>query len=339
MPKIKVSTVTPVYSGESYLENLVSAIAEIKEKWEKKNYPFQLKESIFVIDGAIDRSELVLRKISKKYHWIQIITLSRNFGQHPATIAGLLHSSSDWIITLDEDLQHDPKHFLVLLKKATCKELDIVYAKPLDSVHKYGYRDLSSTFFKIVIAKITGNPYITKFNSFRLIRGSIGRAAASVCSHETYFDIALCWFTDRLGSVSLNITDQRFIEKGKSGYNLRKLIGHARRLILSSQTNILRLGAIIGSSAIILSIVYGSITILKKVFTPEKIPVQGWTSLVLILLFFGGLTSLLLGIILEYLSNVLLHTQGKPAFFSVDRSLDKIAKKYFREMERNDNII
>ena len=337
MPSIIVSTVTPIYSGEFYLDDLVLAISEVKEKWEKQNYPIQLIESIFIVDDAIDNSEIALHDISKKYPWIQIVTLSRNYGQHPATIAGMLHSSGDWVITLDEDLQHDPKFFLTMLEKGVLEEFDVVYANPIDAVHKFGYRDLSSKVYKYLAAKITGNPHIPKFNSFRLIRGPIGRAAASVCSHETYFDIALCWFTDRFGSVSLPLKDRRLIDKKKSGYSLRKLFSHARRLIISSQTKLLRAGAIIGIIAMLASVVFGFNILIKKLVAPEDIIVQGWTSLVLILLFFGGLTSLLLGITLEYLCNILLHTQGKPAFFIIDRSYDKIVGKFLSEMKNNAN--
>lgn len=338
MEKILVSTVTPVYNGELYLRKLVLALKNVKQEWENNCYPFELVESIFIVDNAIDNSSVILEEISEDISWIQVLTLSRNYGQHPATIAGILHSTGDWVITLDEDLQHNPKYFINILEKAILEELDVVYANPKSSVHKKLYRDLGSILYKYIIAKISNNPVISKFNSYRLIRGSIGRGAASVCSHETYFDIALCWFTGRIGTVPLLLEDNRYTTNNKSGYNIRKLISHARRLIISSQTKILRIGALFGSLSMVACVIFAAKILLQKIFTPEKIPVQGWTSIMLIIVFFGGLTSFLLGIIIEYISNILLHMQGKPAFFIVDRRKDSIAINFFNKRDDPNKI-
>lgn len=331
MKKIYISTVTPVYSGELYLEELILALSKLKEAWEKRKAPFSLKESIFVIDNAIDDSEKVLHGLAKIYPWMQVIVLSKNYGQHPATIAGLLHSSGDWVVTLDEDLQHRPDDIEELLQKAICKELDIVYAKPKDAVHKSRYRDAGSRIYKFIVSKVTGNINIPIFNSFRLLRGSIGRAAASVCAHETYFDIALCWFTDRIDKVELDLEDKRYITTKKSGYTLMHLIGHARRLFVSSQTKMLRLGALIGIVSMVFSSIYGFTILVRKFLSPETIPVVGWTSLILVVLFFGGLSSLLLGIVIEYIINLHLHAQGKPSFFIVNRESDKTIRRFFED--------
>ena len=328
MNNISISTVTPVYSGELYLEELILSLSRLREAWKERNAPFSLKESIFVIDNAIDDSEKVLHSLAENYPWMQVIVLSKNYGQHPATIAGLLHSSGDWVVTLDEDLQHRPDDIQLLLEAAVHKELDIVYAKPKDAVHKSRFRDGGSHIYKLIVSKVTGNTNIPIFNSFRLLRGSIGRAAASVCAHETYFDIALCWFTDRIGKVELKLEDKRYITTKKSGYTITHLIDHARRLFVSSQTTVLRLGALIGIVSMVFSSISGFTILIRKIISPETISVQGWTSLVLFVLFFGGLSSFLLGIIIEYIINLHLHAQGKPSFFIVNRESDKAISRF-----------
>lgn len=330
---IKISTVTPVYSGEAYLEKLVLELVRVREKWNNSNIPFELIESIFVNDSAIDRSYEILRSFQKRYEWIQVITLSRNYGQHPATVAGILHSCGDWVFTIDEDLQHDPKYFDLLLEYAVTHELDVVYAKPEGSVHQSALRDQSSRLYKRFMSKITANPHISSFNSYRLVRGAIARSSASVCSHETFFDIALCWFTDRLDSLSIPLKDQRFIETKRSGYNLRKLLSHARSLMISAPSKILRTGALIGILALVGSMFYGGLIFYNKITHPASIQVRGWTSTILSILFFGGLCAFLLGVVLEYITNILLHSHGKPPFFVVDRSSDALIRDYF-ESER-----
>lgn len=336
--RIKISTVTPVYNGEPYLEKLVLELVRVKEKWKNSNIPLELVESIFVDDSAIDSSYEILGSLQKKYDWIQIITLSRNYGQHPATIAGILHSCGDWVFTIDEDLQHHPKYFDLLLEHAVTHELDVVYAKPEGSVHQSVLRDKCSRLYKRILSKITDNPHISLFNSYRLIRGGIARSSASICSHETYFDIALCWFTDRLDSLSIPLKDQRFIETKKSGYNIKKLLSHARRLMISAPAKILRTGALVGILALVGSMVYGGSVLYNKLVHPTSIEIRGWTSTILSILFLGGLCALLLGVVLEYITNMLLHSHGKPPFFVVDRSSDALIRDYFKSEKGKNGV-
>ena len=328
---VNISTVTPVYAGQNYLDNLAKELAKIRDEWASQGCPFCLAESIFVNDDTVDQSEKVLGHLTQQYPWIKVVNQSKNFGQHPATIAGILHSSGEWIITIDEDLQHEPRFFTRMIELATSTGSDIIYAKPEEPVHQSILRDWGSCWFKKLMKVLTNNQNIEYFNSYRLIRGSIGRAAASVCSHETYLDIALSWFTNRVKPISLPLKDKRFIESGRSGYNLFKLIGHSRRMLVSSQTNLLRIAVMIGVMSLLISMIMGVYVFLQKLIYPDASLVQGWTSIFLVVLFFGGLISFMLGVILEYLTGITLHSQGKPVFFTIDRSSDLPIARYFKE--------
>lgn len=331
-----VSTVTPVYCGGRYLAELVERIAMVRQNLETSDAPLRLMESIFVIDDAIDDSAGVLKQLSERWPWVHVVNLSRNFGQHPATMAGILYTSGDWVVTLDEDLQHDPQCISALLRRAVTEHVDVVYAAPQHRVHSYRMRDFASRATKAVLARVLGNPHIPEFNSFRLLRGVVARAAASVCSHDTYLDVALCWFTYRIRCVELDLRDRRSQDGAPSGYSFRKLLGHARRLLVSSQSKLLRVGAWVGGAAMAGSLLAATVVLIIKLIQPERIPIQGWTSLILVVLFFGGLTSLLLSIVLEFLTNMSLHAQGKPTFFVVDRSGDDSLLEFFRDQNNGD---
>lgn len=328
--KISMATVTPVYSGAAYLPQLIEELAKLRERWSTSDFPVSLDEAVFVNDDSADDSLQVLYQLQEQYPWINIVNLSRNFGQHQATVAGLLHTASDWVVTLDEDLQHHPQYIDLMLKATILQDMDICYANPEEAVHQNWLRDWGSRGWKTIVAKITGNSHVRDFNSFRLMRGNLARAAASVCSHGTYFDIALCWFSSRITALKLPLKDERYISENHSGYSLHKLLSHARRLIISSETKILRLGALIGFLAIGIASITGINILLDKLIAPETIPTQGWTSLILTILFFSGLIIILLGIILEYISVILLHTQGKPTFFEVNRQLDICLRQYYK---------
>jgi undecaprenyl-phosphate 4-deoxy-4-formamido-L-arabinose transferase len=255
--------------------------------------------------------------------------MARNFGQHPATIAGILYSSGDWVVTLDEDLQHPPEKIDDLLLKVAQQSFDIVYAKAEGSVHENYLRDFGSILYKRAIETLTGNSNVRHFNSFRLIRGSVARAAGSVCGHDTYFDVALSWFTQRVGVASMPLKDNRVISGKKSGYRFSKLLSHARRMLMSSGTKVVRLGGAAGLLIVVGSLFSAAIITFRKIFYPETIVVDGWTSLMLAVVFFGGAAAFLMGIVLEYLSMLVINAHGKPIFFTVDRSSDADLAKHF----------
>lgn len=108
MATISISVIVPVYTGASFLRELTQEIERVRERWIASGAPLSIEELIFVDDAAIDNSADVLDDISKNKAWVTVLHLARNFGQHAATIEGVLHSSGDWVVTMDEDLQHPP---------------------------------------------------------------------------------------------------------------------------------------------------------------------------------------------------------------------------------------
>jgi undecaprenyl-phosphate 4-deoxy-4-formamido-L-arabinose transferase len=324
-----VSAVVPVYAGAKYLQVLVDELGKLRSRWEEADAPMRLMEVILVDDAATDASPEIIDQLSERYSWVTAIHLARNFGQHPATIAGILHSSGDWIVTLDEDLQHPPTRIEDLLRQVARTGSDIVYANAQGSVHENYVRDLGSVLFKRLIERFSGNPNVRNFNSFRLMRGSVARAASSICTHDTYFDVALSWFTQRVASVSMELKDERFISEKKSGYKLSKLLSHARRMLMSSGVKVIRLGALAGLIVVLLSIVVSIFLFFLKILSPGAVIFNGWTSLMLTMIFIGGIITTLVGIILEYLSLLVLTAHGKPIFFVIDRSRDVLLRRYF----------
>ena len=326
-----ISVVVPVYCGANYLEALTAALDELRREWLEQGAPFLLAETIFVDDAAIDDSGPLIDRLALKYPWVVPLHLSRNFGQHPATIVGILHSSGDWVVTMDEDLQHRPEVIATLLRKAVTEHADIVYANPASGVHDAAIRDWSSRSFKRLMQWLTDNPNLSSFNSFRLIRGPVARAAASVCSHDTYLDITLGWFTQSIRAIRIEMKDERYIKTKRSGYSLKSLLSHGWRMIFSSQIKLLRIGSVLGLAAMVLSVLAAIYFLLVKLFSPADIAVEGWTSLFLAITFFGGLSAFMLGIVLQYLSSMILKVHGKPTFFTIDRSGDATVARWLAE--------
>jgi len=256
------------------------------------------------------------------------VTLSRNFGQHPATAAGMLHCGGEWIATLDEDLQHPPERIAALLEAAVVASADLAYGRPAGRVHS-GSRDLASRLFKRLLVFSSGNPELALASSFRVVRGEVARGAAASMDHETYLDVALTWFTDRVVGVDVDLHDERY-RVGRSGYSTRSLLSHARRALISSQTKMVRAAAVVGLLAVAVAGVLFARTVLV-VQSGSVGDVPGWPSLFMTLLFFGGVLSVLLVVLLEYSVSTALHLKGKPTFFPVDRSRDELLRRWFAD--------
>ena len=327
-----VSFVVPVYAGRNYLESLVAAIEAVKDVWETTGAPVRLTELILVDDAAIDGSGALIDRLATSRRWITALHLSRNFGQHAATMAGILHTSGDWVVTLDEDLQHRPERVEDFLRLAALEGHDVVYARPASGiVHGKAWRDVSSRRVKRLMAWLTGTPTLHLINSFRLIRGPIARATASVCTHNTYFDIALTWFTQRIAGIEIEMRDDRFAETGRSGYDLGKLIAHAQRMLFSSQLRYLSLGIWIGAGLFLIAFVTAAYFAVLRLVTPEMIGVEGWTSLFVAVCGSAGIVSAMLGLCLQYLSTLVMKAHGRPMFFTVDRSADRFIAEWSQQ--------
>ncbi len=108
-----VSVVVPVYQGEKTISTLVSELAPyVDVSTSPSGIKFVISEVLLVHDSGPDNSAKVINDLSAKHDWVRPVWLSRNFGQHAATLAGMSASVSDWIVTLDEDGQHDPKEIV-----------------------------------------------------------------------------------------------------------------------------------------------------------------------------------------------------------------------------------
>ena len=317
-----ISIVVPVYSGSAYVRELANEINNVRTSLASQHLPVAINELIFVDDSARDGSPEIIDGLASEHSWITALHLSRNYGQHSATIAGILHSSGDWVATMDEDLQHPPNRLVELLTRAILNRADIVYASPNKPVHQARFRDWSSRGVKRLMQWMTGNPQIRDVNSFRLLRGDVARCSASVAMHDTYFDVNLMWFSERVQVVEMDLVDKRFISTGKSGYRLKTLVAHAWRMLFSGQIRILQASTVLGMVVTVLSMMTACFIVLLKLTYPAAITVRGWPSLMVAITFFGGLILLLLGVALQYLSALVLRAHGRPTFFVIDRSRD-----------------
>lgn len=306
----RVSIVIPVYAGEHTLPTL---IAEIEPMTLQKTTPngnkFVICEVLLAHDCGSDRSDKTLETLSAQYPFVQPIWLSRNYGQHAATMAGMASATGDWVVTIDEDGQQNPEDIGGMLDTALDSSLQLVYAKPTNPPPHGWLRNILSYTAKAISTRILGNRTIGRFNSFRLVDGEIARTLAAYCGNGVYLDVGLFWIAGRIGHSPVRLRNE--LDR-PSGYSYLKLLAHFWSLVLTTGTRPLRLITIVGFSSIILAFAIAAYALYGKFY--GQVPVQGWASLLIVVSFFSGSILAALGVIAEYLAVTMGIVMGKPLY-------------------------
>lgn len=306
----RVSIVIPVYAGQRTLPTLIGELVKLTQpQLTQGGNEFVICEVLLVHDCGPDRSDLVIEQLAAIHEFVQPIWLSRNYGQHAATMAGMASATGDWVVTMDEDGQQDPHSIAAMLDMAQKDALQLVYAQPTNPPPHGWVRNFASFMAKAISKRLLGNKSIGRFNSFRLIDGEIARTLSAYCGNGVYLDVGLFWITGRVGHCPLRLRE----EMGRpSGYSFLSLIRHFWSLVLTTGTRPLRLITVVGFFSILLALGFALYAIYEK-YTGQ-VPVEGWTSLAVVVAFFSGVILTALGVIAEYLAVTMGIVMGKPLY-------------------------
>jgi undecaprenyl-phosphate 4-deoxy-4-formamido-L-arabinose transferase len=307
---LRVSVVIPVYRGADSLPTLVDELLPFTEAGRTPaGTAWRICEILLVHDCGPDHSDQTIEALASKHAEVRPVWLSRNFGQHAATLAGIAGAVGDWIATLDEDGQQNPADLPRMLDVAMSGRHQLVYAQPSNPPPHGVLRNLASRLAKSISARVLGNVAMGRFNSYRLIDGEIGRSLAAYCGYGVFLDVGLSWLTTRVGHCPVQVR----AESGRpSGYSMLKLMSHFWALVLTSGTRPLRLITLAGGLSVLAAVGLMLWVIVSKLM--GNIHVQGWASLVIVVSFFSGTMLMALGVIAEYLAVTMGIAMGRPLY-------------------------
>lgn len=312
-----VSVVVPVYQGEQCLPALVAVIEPLTRGFSTpEGRSAVVTELVLVHDCGPDRSDDLLRNLAAEHPWIHVVWLSRNFGQHAATLAGMSSSGGDWVATLDEDGQHDPRDIGGMIDTAMREQADVVYASPQNAPPHGLLRNSASKLAKRSLKVLTGNSHASDFNSFRMILGDVARSVAAYAGPGVYLDVALHWVARSVVTSPVMLT----AEVRPSGYNVRSLLSHYRRMVLTGGTKPLRLVSVTGLLFAGLGFAFAVVVVGIRIF--GDVPVAGWASVMVVSLISAGVTMTALGIVTEYVGVAVNMALGRPLFLVVGDRAD-----------------
>lgn len=296
----EISVIIPAYNSAACMANLLEQLNSVLSAM---NVSYEI---IVVDDCSKDNTWVEIKKSASSLNHVRAYRLAKNFGQHRATLCGLHNCTGNYIVTIDDDLEHNPQDIQVLYQQIKQQRNDVVYASPLN-VKKTLSRRILTSFYKF-ISKVE-NPTAGTGSSFRILNRALVDKIISHHSHLFFIDEIVLWYTSNIGLCQVQFLKS---QKSASGYSYGKLVLLSSNVLMISSTMPLKIVKFLGFSVSTISFIAGLFYFLKKIIFGTQ---EGFTTIIIAILFSTGLILFCIGVIGEYLGNVLMMQSNKPAFF------------------------
>ena len=287
-----ISVVLPIYNEEkglsSFVDDLYNQMKNINQKF----------EIILVNDGSTDQSLQLIQSLCANYSELKFIGLSRNFGHQIAVSAGIDYASGDQVILMDADGQ-DPSELIPDLVHKMNEGYDVVYAKRIKRANESFMKKWTASIFYKILNKITSIEIPVDTGDFRIINRKVVNALKQMPEKQRYLRGQIAWLGFKQTPIEY---ERKGRNAGETNYTYKKMIGLAFDAITSFSNWPLRLATISGFVCAILGFILILYTLYAKFIL--KIYEPGWPSLMISIVFLGGIQLLGIGMIGEYIARI-----------------------------------
>jgi undecaprenyl-phosphate 4-deoxy-4-formamido-L-arabinose transferase len=295
-----LSVVVPVFRSE---QTLVELYRRLVASLETITPDFEI---LLVDDRGGDHSWDQIEDLARSDVRVRGLQLSRNFGQHAATICGITMSGGDWIVTIDDDLEQPPEAIPELYRKAIAGH-SLVYGVYSARSHSW-WRNLTSEIarrmFRLAIPSLNH-----EYTSFRLVERKIALALADFDSPFPFVDGYLSWLTNSYATVRVEHAGR---PHGRSNYTFRRLVAHTINVFVTFSDLPLKIASWIGIISFCVGMGWLVEIVLARLL--GGITVSGFASVMAGIILFGGIQLLILGVFGEYLGRMNFKSSRKPLF-------------------------
>ena len=296
----KVSVLIPAYNEELSLPELYSKLKEMMDSYAEYEW-----EILFVNDGSHDKTLEVI-----KFLRINFVDLSRNFGKEVAMLAGFDYATGDCLVIMDADLQHPP-HLIPEMLKYWEEGYDDVYAKRITRGKESLMRKYLSLLFYKLLQKTTRVEILPNVGDFRLLDRCCINALKQLRESQRYTKGMYCWIGFRKKEIKFEQEDR---VAGTSSFNFFSLLGLAVEGVTSFTVAPLRISTFAGIIVSLVAFIYMCFIMFKTLIWGEV--VQGFPTLMVVILFLGGIQLLSLGVIGEYIGRIFNETKNRPTYIA-----------------------
>lgn len=305
MPQLTV--IVPAYNEAAVLETFHQRLTQVLDR-------LPLSSSVlYVDDGSSDATWAIVKALAAKDPRVGALKLSRNFGKEAAMTAGLDEVDAEAVVVIDADLQ-DPPELIPALVEQWHAGYDVVYATRTTRAGETGFKRFTSAAFYRAMEKLSDTPVPRDTGDFRLMSRRALDALRQLRERQRFMKGLFAWIGYRQTAVHYE-RDPR--HAGDTKWNYWRLARLAMEGITSFSTAPLRLATWTGLSASILAFAYGLWVLAKALLYGD--PVRGYPTLMLVILFLGGVQLLALGVIGEYLGRNYAESKQRPLYFIEER--------------------
>jgi glycosyltransferase involved in cell wall biosynthesis len=300
--RILLSLVIPVFNEEGVLAELHRRLADAL-----RDLPARI-EILFVNDGSSDNTLQTLEKLRATDTRICVLDLSRNFGKEIAMSAGIDYARGDAVVIMDADLQ-DPPELIPQLFAEWRNGFDVVYARRVERKGESWFKRATAYLFYRFMRRFTDVPLPEDTGDFRLLSRRAVEALKELREHHRFMKGLFAWIGYPQKAVLFH-RDPRFT--GSSKWNYLRLWNFAIEGITSFTIAPLKISTYLGLLTAVSALIYAIVVIIKTLIFGD--PVKGYPSLMVVILFLGGIQLLSLGIIGEYLGRMFNETKQRPLY-------------------------
>ena len=307
---MKVSLVVPVFNEQDVIILFYEKVRSILSEHNV--------EIVFIDDGSSDNTLDIITTLSEKDPLVSFLSFTRNFGKEPALFAGLQYAKGDVVIPIDVDLQ-DPIEVIPQLINKWEDGFDIVLAKRIDRTSDSFLKRKTAEWFYRFHNNISDTKIEENVGDFRLLDKKIVRNIIQLKERNLFMKAVLSWVGGKTAVVEYSREERA---AGNTKFNGWKLWNLALEGITSFSTVPLRIWTYIGLFIAAVSFVYGGVLIIDKLLWDNDVP--GYPSLLVSILFLGGIQLIGIGVLGEYIGRIYVETKGRPRYIL---KLDEIEKK------------
>ncbi|MCR4965247.1 MAG: glycosyltransferase family 2 protein [Bacteroidales bacterium] len=301
---MKLSIIIPCYNEELVVNESYKQLAAVAQQT-AMDY-----ELIFINDGSKDNTYSLLKQLSDEDKHVKIINFARNFGHQCAVTAGINNCTGDLAVIIDADLQDPPEVILQMLEIQQRENANVVYGVRKSREGESRFKLITAKYFYRILNKMSDVKFPVDTGDFRLIDRKIIDQFNQLKEKNKYIRGLISWMGYKQVPCYYE-RKERFA--GETKYPLKKMIKFATTGLLSFSKKPLKLAIWLGTIAVVCALIYALIILILKLVNPASF-VVGWTSIILITIFFGGVQLLSVGILGEYIGNLFDEAKDRPEY-------------------------
>ncbi len=314
---MKISLVIPCYNEEEALPVFYNELCNVMS--EMKDYSFEL---LFIDDGSKDKTLDVLQKFALEDERVKYIAFSRNFGKESAMYAGFCNATGDYTAVMDADMQDPPSLLPEMIKILEGGEYDSVATRRTTRKGEPKVRSFFARMFYKLMNKISDADIVDGARDFRLMKREMVEAIVNMCESNRFSKGIFGWVGFKTYWMSYENVER---VAGKTKWSFWKLFKYSIDGITNFSSTPLKISSVMGFIFTLISLAMMIFVFVRALIFQD--PVQGWPSLVCIILFIGGIQLFCIGIIGQYISKMYIETKKRPHYIVAKTNKKDIVKK------------